>query len=693
MSGLVALFHASGAPVAGGVVEHALDAIRHRGPHGLVAWRSGPVGMGHAALHTTPESALGRQPVVDTGRGLTVVADVRLDNRDVLIDRLDLHSVPPSQTTDAALILAAYRRWGLGVPEHLLGAFAAAIWDAPKRRLVVVRDPIGVKPLYVAEQSGTVAVASEIKALLALGVATDAVDPARVAAYLTRSFGEGTETTYRDVRRIRPAQVAWWESGRPMASRTYWQLNPEAAAPPRTEAEYADGFREIFDEAMRCRLRAPDPVGAHVSGGLDSTSVAAAARDVLADSYRPPLHTYSAVFSGHRGTAQRIIDESAFVDAFDRQGGTRGRRIDLGAASAFDGLRGIISGADQPSFTYNAYMMWHLLQAAREDGVRVVLDGIEGDVAVSHGNGYFIELAAQGRWQDLCTRLSRYEAVHDFTASSMVDTYGPTMLGLHAMHHHWREVLRGARALGNHGGASPARLTWRYALKPHLPDSLQHAWNWFRGVAAPASAAERLLSPNLRALVPEPADEPPLRTERAIHAAGIVHPGVATFLEEGDHYAAAHGVEPRHPFYDVRLIEYCVALPPEMKMRDGWTRYVLREAMRDTLPETVRTRPSKGILTPNFHRGVVQHGAQTLDHMLFEPEAQARLSPFLNLSELETARRSGDAHRLWTAVQLSAWLRERNARACTTARPAAAPSSTAESRDVEITHHHPTHIF
>lgn len=668
MSGILGVFHIDGAPASPKTLRRGLQAMAHRGPDGMNVWANGPVGLAHAALHTTPEAIGQVQPLVDTERGLAVTADARIDNRDDLIRQLGLRGAPSSRTTDTALILEAYARWGSDAPGHLVGDFAFALWDGKRRRFVCARDHIGVRPLYVAQREGVVAVASEIDALLALGVASDAINEAWIAAYLARSFGEGTETAYRDVHRLRPAHVAWYGFHGVPKQKAYWSLDPNQDMSPRSDAAYVEKFRALFSEAVRCRLRAPDPVGSHVSGGLDSTSVAAVARDALLNTGRPHLHTYAATFPGYDGAEREAIDERPFIEAFERDGGVSSRHVELGTASAFDGLKTIVASAGQPSFTYNAYMMCHLLQAAEEDGVRVLLDGIEGDIAVSHGNNVFIELGAQGRWDELQTMLTQHEVVHGFTSKSMVDAYGPTLIGLHAMHHHWREVARGAYALSAHADVSPLRLAWRFGVKPHLPDGVQTAWNSFRG----ASPEEPLLTPELRALLPDD-DDSPHRTEREAHAASVVHPGVATFLEEGDHYAAAHGVESRHPFYDVRLIEYCVSLPPHMKLRNGWTRFILREAMRNVLPEAVRTRASKGILTPNFLRGVLDRGMPVVDG-LFTPEAKRRLSPFLNLPALESARRNGDAHVLWTAVQLSTWLDRRETRASVPTGPAPASS-------------------
>ena len=261
MSGIVGVFFRNGRPVERRLVQQMIAAVSHRGPDGTGLWCQGSVGLGHVLLQTSPESGQARLPVTSRNGALVLTADVRLDNRAELTHALACDSPQESPRTDSQLILAAYEKWGLDCAARLLGDFAFAIWDANERRLVCVRDHMGVKPLYNYVRPHVFAFASEMRALWCLPEVPRQVNEVRVAEYLAVLESEDKQATfYRDIQRLPNAQHLSVTSDK-CQCQTYWALNPERQIQLPSNEAYAEHFQQLFTEAVRCRLSPSAPAG------------------------------------------------------------------------------------------------------------------------------------------------------------------------------------------------------------------------------------------------------------------------------------------------------------------------------------------------------------------------------------------------------------------------------------------------
>ena len=296
MSGILALHHFDGRPVEPTDLRDMASLLERRGPDGTGLWHEGPVGLGHTLLATTPELAFERQPVVDHASGCAITADVRLDNRDDLLAALRLTDRADS-VGDAGLLLAAYLAWGDACVERLLGDFAFALWDPRARRLFCARDHMGMRPLCYHHTPGKLlAVASEPRAILVLERVPYRINAGRIADYLVNEL-EGidkTSTFFEGVYRLPPAHTLV-ATDQDVRIECYWTLEPGDELLLPSDEAYAEAFLEVFTEAVRCRLSSVGPVGAMLSGGMDSGSVVAVARGLLTAESRGPLRTYSAV--------------------------------------------------------------------------------------------------------------------------------------------------------------------------------------------------------------------------------------------------------------------------------------------------------------------------------------------------------------------------------------------------------------
>ncbi|MBM3462488.1 MAG: asparagine synthetase B [Armatimonadetes bacterium] len=235
-------------------------------------WREDPAALGHRMLRVAPESRAEVQPHAE--EGLSITADVRLDNRDELLDRFDVPTSERGSIPDCVLVLGAYELWGEDCPRHLLGDFALAVWDARRRRLFCARDAAGTRPLYYHASSERFVFASDVRGVVAHPRVPIVYDEPWVTSYLQHYQYERFESTYfAAVRKLAPGQALLWEDG---ALRVWRWWSPDDVEPLRLASpmEYVERLRHLVREAVAARLRSAAPVGAHMSGGLDSMPVA-----------------------------------------------------------------------------------------------------------------------------------------------------------------------------------------------------------------------------------------------------------------------------------------------------------------------------------------------------------------------------------------------------------------------------------
>jgi asparagine synthase (glutamine-hydrolysing) len=603
------------------------DCLAHRGPDAVGTWRAGEVGLGHRLLWTTPESLVEQFPLVSGDGRRVLTADARIDNRDALFDALDI-AFDTNAVTDGALILAAYERWGDGCVDHLLGDFAFAIWDADRELLFCARDHVGVKPFYYYRSHRLFAFASEIKALFRVPEVPREINEPEIAYYVTSAFGDPTVTAYRNIHCL-PAARAMTISVRGVDVRRYWALDPSRTIRYDTDEEYEQAFRELFTEAVRCRLRSAFPVGVELSGGLDSSSVVCVARDVLRrEGVQTALHTFSATY-----TDVPQCDESAYRRPILSGGDLIPHDVHPDRLSTLTDVDEMLQAQEGPLPIPNMFMSRALLGAARETGVRVLLDGENGDDVVSHGAGCLTEL------------------LFDFK---------------------WRTFLRELNGFAKRVDAPRRLILWHNEIMPALddvtPEPVREAWRRLhRRPPSPGDQgflrAEFSKQIDWKTTHPDAAQLPryrPSTCARDWHYFGISHALTQAIVQAVDKAAAAFSIELRHPFYDVRLLEFCLALPPEQKIKGSWPRSIVRRALASLLPPDVCWRMNKANLGSNFRRCLL-----TFDRERVERVLTASASPtdcYLDRRRLRqayddcVAGKQGDEFMLWKMMILERWL-------------------------------------
>ena len=553
MSGIAGIYNLDGRPADPLLLRRMTGAMAHRGPDGAGHWVRGPVALGHRMLHTTPESLLETQPLTDESGILCLTLDGRVDNREELRAALEAKGARLRDSTDAELVLRAYEIWGEECPAKILGDFAFALWDGRKRQLYCARDIWGFRPFHYYAGERKFLFSSELRAILEEPTLARRPNEGMIGEFLAGAVTDKEETLFQDIYRLPPAHYLIIQPGQVRKFR-YWDIDPSREIRYQTDQEYTEHFLAIFKEAVRCRLRSHRPVGAHLSGGMDSSSVVATAQllfreGTVAD---PGLETFSLIYPG------MPCDESHFSRQVSEFCGCRANSLppaEIENASYF--TEQTRRSLDFPDYPNGGLMRYSVNSLAQERGFRVLLTG--------HGGNYWLE----SHPVHLADLLRRFR-VFRFIRQARSDT---TFMGY----------------------SSPLPLMLRYGLRPLLPQPVLRAAKWILRK-----------KPAMRPWIPEPfarriglAER--LRKEdrvgsqfssfakRTMYRGGTC--GTQLQVQEVvERATAAGGVEERHPLQDRRLIEFAMAVPEQQLWRDEQPKYILREAMGPYLPATVRNR-------------------------------------------------------------------------------------------------------
>jgi asparagine synthase (glutamine-hydrolysing) len=626
MSGIAGVYRFDGGSVEADKVAAMTEAIDHRGPDGEWTWRDGRVGLGHQRFETTPEAQHAGSP--SERNGCVITFDGRIDNREELFSTLDVAG-PPGRVADADLVLAAHERWGEDCPERLVGAYAFAIRRPNEERLFVARDHMGLRPFYYYRGEDRFLFGSEIKALWAAGGVPRRPDEIRLLNHLTRQYQSHERTYFEEVKRLPPAHVLVADDDG-VETTEYWTLDPERTIDLETDEAYAERFRELFFEAVECRLRAKGPIGSMLSGGLDSSSIVCTADELRGDGDSGRLYTYSAVFDEEELSSS---DEREYIDAVLEECSATPRFFRGDQRNPLGDLETILYHSEMPELGNNFYLHWNVHRAAGEDGVRVLLDGTGGDQVVSHGRGYLPELAASGRWLTLASEIRALVEKPKYSFD-------------------------------------PRNILWERMLAPLLPSAVRKGamkvWNdEFKDVVNPALSPEFLERTDASERLFDSVAAKPA-TVREQHHRQMRSSLVVSVLERLNKTTKAFGLEPRYPFFDRRLMEFCLAVPADQKMQQGLTRHILRNAMEGVLPREVQGRPGKGNLAPSFWGALREYADDDVADVLLEDDPQ--MAQYVDLERVRSGYRefvdgkNPGLETVWDPVVLEAWLRSNGGR-------------------------------
>jgi asparagine synthase (glutamine-hydrolysing) len=618
VSGIAGVVYFDGRPVTAQIARNMIEAMPHRIRDGLGEAAVGAAAFGHGMLITQPRNRDSELPLILDDCMIT--ADARIDNRAELIAWMGIPRSEIATVPDAALILRAYLKWGPECAERLCGDFAFALWDERKKTFICARDHLGVKPLVLYRSDSFVAFGSEPKAILALPDVPYEFDEERLCFhfYPELLLDDKRITFHRGIERLEPAHICVATSTS-VRTKCYWCLDPLAGSDCSTEEQYIARFRELFFQSVDARLATDARIASTLSGGLDSSSVTCTARDLLESRGNPTLRAYSAVFD-----EVPQADERSWMAEVTADGRLKHCTVHPDAETPLIDIDKVLWLMDGPFYGTNYFLHWATYRAAAADNVRVMLDGEDGDTTVSHGIDQLMSLVQSGKWREFaaeCDAIVRgFDNERTYASKAgMLRAHGLPYLDFLASNRRWGAFCRGVNGIHRNFG-----VPWRQLLISHGLKKIPSAAK-FKRVVRPSSRKSidqnSVLNDEFmrKYCIQERLDEVRAKYRSHIFPAGSrqehlirLSSGALTYtLEALDRMAAYWGIEVRHPFCDFRLVEFALSVPPPLKLRNGVSRYILREALSGTLPDPIRHRAGKGDLSDVSERGlrVYEHDA------------------------------------------------------------------------------------
>lgn len=608
------------------VLRRMRDTLVHRGPDDAGIYLAGGIGLAHRRLSIVDVLG-GHQPMTSEDGTLQIVFNGEIYNHPQLRPQLEALGHRYQNHSDTETILHLYEEHGTQAVRLLSGMFAFALWDAGRDRLLLARDRMGIKPLYYVHRAdGSLYFASEIKALLEAGAVRPELNYPVLPDYLASHAPSGEETLFRGVRRLLPGHLLVWQRGQ-VQIRQYWDADfaPAAAACGQSNADYVSEWSRLFEAAVRSHLMSDVPLGVFLSGGIDSSAIAA----VMSRMVSGPLRTFSVAF------AEREANELEYARLVARTFRTEHHEVIVSPQEYFRALPDLIWHEDEPLAHFASIPLFYVSRLAASN-VKVVLTGEGSDELLA---GY--------------------------------NKYRRTLLNLSVGRVYQRWVPSALRRLIQTGGRQALPESYGHKLsRTFIERNADTESLYFDNFAVFSRAMQQqMLTPATLALTGQP--DPCARSRQLLSQANattllnqLLYVDQKIYLHEllmkQDQMSMAASLESRVPFLDAALVDFTNRLPERLKLRGWTTKYILRRAMQDVLPEAILKRPKMGFPVPvgRWFRGEFRPlvedcllSERALGRGLFNREFLERL-----LAEHVSGRRD-HAQRLWALVNLELWLR------------------------------------
>ena len=604
------------------------DVLRHRGPDDAGSWTGPGIGLGHRRLAIIDLSSAGRQPMSNEDGSVWVTYNGEIYNYAGLRRELLAAGHAYRTKTDTEVLVHLYEDRGDALVDRLRGMFAFAIWDRNARRLLLVRDRLGIKPLYYAlSPQGDLVFGSEIKSLLASRLVEAQLSPPALSEYLANRYTTGTETLYANVQRLLPGHLAVWQDG-VLRVREWWNYPTGVVVDERSDDTIVADFRERFHESVKLRMISDAPIGVFLSGGIDSSAIA----EVMAMESPSPIRTFSVAF------AEREANELRYARDVSNAFQTEHHEVVVSQEEFVDAIPKLVWHEDEPIAHPSSVALYFVSKLAAQS-VKVVLTG-EGADELLAGYGkywralYNLRLGNAYSFLPGWLRAATRNGIAHLPRHSLSSKVARTFLG--------RECTLQDLYL-----ASFSVFDTTQQQKLLTPDIIQAAANG--GVLDPF-AGHRVIAKRLEHL-------PMLNQFLALD--------VATYLQEllmkQDQMSMAASIESRVPFLDHELVEFATRLPLHLKLRGTKTKRVLRLAVRDVLPKSVLSRGKMGFPTPV---GTWLQGpyAQMFDDLVLSKRARERgIFQPAEIQRLVREHRQGlvdHTERLWALLTTEIWFRK-----------------------------------
>jgi asparagine synthase (glutamine-hydrolysing) len=595
------------------------DVIAHRGPDGEGLVVDGPVGLAHRRLAII-DPALGSQPMSNEDGTVWIVYNGEVYNHRALRPWLAARGHRFRTRCDTETILHLYEEAGEELVDHLHGMFAFAIWDRRQQRLLLARDRLGIKPLYYACTSTEMRFGSEIKAILAGGEARAALNDEALPSLLSAGFLSGEQTLFHGVRRLMPGHVLTWSAADGVRRRRYWRL-PEPRPTQLSFAALAASLRARLEAAVERHLMSDVPLGVFLSGGLDSSVLAA----MVARLAPGPLRTFAV------GFAEREANELPFARQVARHIGAIHNDVTVSPDDFFAALPRLIWHEDEPIAFPSSVPLYFVARLASED-VKVVLTGEGADELFLGYNRYRVTQwnARLGQaWWSLAPRGLREQV------RRLLDAV-PARIG-RLMRRSFLALEPGIRQLHLENFAVfPEALQRQLLIRSRLIDRHDPHLHDLRAIGDSAGSLLDQLSR--------------LDLQTYLHE----------LLMKQDQMSMAASIESRVPFLDDDLVDLVASMPADVKVRGWQSKAILRAAARDLVPAAILRRPKMGFPVP-VGRWLRSDFRGLLREFVLGPRPQSRRlfnhTALRQLVNEHTSGRAAHGDRLWLLINLEIWLR------------------------------------
>lgn len=620
MCGIAGIYNTDGEPPDDRVLARMSSTIAHRGPDGERFHVDGGLGLAHRHLRIIDLSDAAMQPMTNEDRTIWLIFNGEIYNYVELRPDLEARGHRFHSHSDTETLVHGYEEWGVECLQRFNGMFAFALWDSARKRLFIGRDRMGVKPLYYWWNGRTLAFASEIKALLAHPEITSQPNLPAISEYMDAMYTTGEHTWFTGIKRLLPGHYML-VTPEGMKVRQWWDVPAqEDEVGARPERSYINKTRELLEDSVRLRLRSDVPLGSHLSGGLDSSSVVALLSRQMASSGEP-VRTFSGAFA-----EGEEYDERRYVRAVVKRYRTDHHETVPTASDLPKLLDRMIWHMDEPTAGPGILLQFAVCELTRRSGVTVVNGGQGGDEAWAGYFGYI-----QPYLRTLLKQAGRHPALY---AQLLRD--GFSLLGRPET----RMSLRRALSGGRRGRLQPTGSLGEWAGRRFLDEQSHGGTNGHE-------------------------THTDLGTGQRTPLASIMYWDMKWYLpallQVEDRTSMAFSLESRAPLLDYRLIEHAARVPSAMRLRNVEMKHVLRQAVRDLLPPSIYKRKDKmGMPTPNsiWFRGalagwvrqeLLSDSARSLD--LFSDSYVERI-----IREHQSGARDHGTE-LWKLLNIVAWWR------------------------------------
>ena len=598
------------------------DCLTHRGPDDGGLYIEKNIGLAHRRLSIV-DVAHGAQPMSNADKSVTIVYNGEIYNHADYRRELEAKGHVYQTHCDTETILYLYEEYGVNCVEKLRGMFAFAVWDKDEKKLFAARDRLGIKPFYyVHDASGNLFFASEIKALLKAEAVKPEINYNALPDQLANHGTSADETLFAGVKRLLPGHFLVWKDG-DLKIEKYWDVSFEPKHAEKSDAEFVEEWLDLFRKSVELRLMADVPLGMFLSGGIDSSAICA----VMSQMVSEPIKTFSVGFK------EREANEFEYARIVAKAFQTEHHEITITPEQFFAKLPDLIYHEDEP-LGFIASVPLYFVSKLAESYVKVVLTG-EGSDEI---------LAGYGRYAKTLTLLNYGEKYESLT---------PEFL---------RSVIKsGVRTL-------PNRFNKKLKRTFLTLDSDIESLYFDNFAVFPKAMQEKLLTEKAKARIREKNPYANLQhlleeTDAENLLDKLLYTDTKTYLQEllmkQDQMSMAASIESRVPFLDHKLVEYTAKLPEKMKLRGRTTKWILRAAMKDVLPDKILTRKKMGFPVPvgswfrNEFRSLVE------EYVLGERAARRGIFNADFVRELVVRHNAGENHdeRIWFLVNFEIWQR------------------------------------